>query len=73
MAKPLSLKHHPRQESQERQSSAREEALDEFLSPESSDERELWIDGHFKQILKRLVRKQVEAESDLYALEERIK
>ena len=77
MTKALSLKHRHRQESQERRSSAREEAIDEFRSSEDvSDnefEPELWIDDHFKQILQRLVRQQVEAESNLYALQERIK
>ncbi len=34
---------------------------------------EIWIDDHFQRILKGLVRKFVDAENDLYALQERIK
>ena len=61
-------------ESLERQSSAREEAVaDVRNTSEKSPEQKFWIDDHFQQMLKTLVRKVVEAENELYAIQERVK
>ena len=69
-----SLKLKKRTESLERQSSARGEAVaDVRNTSEQSPEEEFWIDDHFQQMLKTLVRKVVEAENELYATQERVK
>ena len=69
-----SLKLKKRTESLERQNSAREEAVaDVRNTSEQSPEEEFWIDDHFQQMLKTLVRKVVEAANELYAIQERVK
>ena len=69
-----SLKLKKRMQSLERQSSAREEAVAEVRNTsEQSPEEEFWIDDHFQQMLKTLVREVVEAENEFYAMQERVK
>ena len=68
-----SLKLKRRAESADRQASAREEASSGGRDTSAQPEEEFWIDDHFQQTLKTLVRKFVEAENELYALQERIK
>ena len=68
-----SLKLKRRAESADRQASAREEVVSDGSDTSAPPEEEFWIDDHFQQTLKTLVRKFVEAENELYALQERIK
>lgn len=66
------LKLKKRQESADRQSSAREEAVEDLrAAAEESPDPELWIDDHFQRVLKNLVRSLVDAENQLYGLEDR--
>ena len=67
------LKLKRRAESEERQTSAREEVVSDGRDTSAPPEEEFWIDDHFQQTLKTLIRKFVEAENELYALQERIK
>ena len=66
-----SLKLKRRTTSLERQSIARDEVVSDGRSTNDAPEEEFWIDDNFQQTLKMLVRKYVEAESELYALQER--
>ena len=69
-----SLKLKKRAESLERQSTARDEAVaDVRNTSEQPPEEEFWIDDHFQQMLKSLVREVVEAENELYSVKERAK
>ena len=68
-----SLKLKRQAESEERQTSAREEVVSDGRDTSAPPEEEFWIDDHFQQTLKTLIRKFVEAENELYALQERIK
>ena len=66
------LKLSRRQASLERQNDARTDVVDELRpSAEESHEPEMWIDGHFQRVIKRLVHSLIEAENQLYALQER--
>jgi len=68
------LKLKKRQESTDRQSQAREEVVEDHraTTAEESPESEIWIDDHFQRVLKNLVRSFIEAENQLYGLQERI-
>jgi len=67
------LKLKKRQESTDRQSQAREEVVEDHrATAEESPESEIWIDDHFQRVLKNLVRSFIEAENQLYGLQERI-
>ena len=68
------LKLKKRQESTDRQSQAREEVVEDHqaTTTEESPESEIWIDDHFQRVLKNLVRSFIEAENQLYGLQERI-
>lgn len=57
----------------DRQASAQEEVISDSHNTSTPPEEEFWIDNHFQQMLKTLVRKFVKAENELYALKERIK
>ena len=63
-----SLKLKRRAESAERQTSAREEVVSDGRDSSPPQEEGFWIDDHFQQTLKTLVRKFLEAENELYAL-----
>ena len=65
------LKLSRRQASLERQSDARTDVVDTRSSAEESHEPEMWIDGHFQRVIKRLVHSLIEVENQLYALQER--
>ena len=57
------------QESADRQSSAREEAVEDLRATDKeSPDPELWIDDHFQCVLKNLIRSLVDAENQLYGL-----
>lgn len=61
-----------RQESADRQSSAREEVVEDLrATAEESPDPELWIDDHFQRVLKNLIRSLVDAENQLYGLQDR--
>lgn len=68
------LKLKKRQESTDRQSQAREEVVEDNRATiaEESPESEIWIDDHFQRVLKNLIRSFIEAENQLYGLQERI-
>jgi len=67
------LKLKKRQESTDRQSQAREEVIEDHrtTTAEESSESEIWINDHFQRMLKNLVRSFIEAENQLYGLQER--
>ena len=66
------LKLKKRQESAERQSSARDDIVEDLrASSEESAESQTWIDDHFQRVLKKLVYNLIDAENQLYALQER--
>ena len=65
-----SLKLKRRTTSLERQSIARDEVVSHGRSTNDAPEEEFWIDDSFQQTLKMLVRKYVEAKTELYALQE---
>ena len=70
----LALKLRRRQESKDRQSNAREEVVEDIsTASDESPGEEFWIDDHFQHTLKGLVRKFIEAENELYALQGCIK
>ena len=61
-----------RQESAERQTQARGESVDDLrVSTEDSSEPEVWIDDHFIRIIKKLVHSFIDAENQLYGLQNR--
>ena len=67
-----SLRLKKRQESADRQSSAREEAVEDLrAAAEESPDPELRIDDHFQRVLKNLVRSLVDTENQLYGLQDR--
>ena len=65
----LSLKLKRRAESTDRQTSAREEVISDSPKTNTPPEEEFWIDNHFQQTLKTLIRKFADAENKLYALQ----
>ena len=69
----LPLKLRKRQESAERPNQAHDEVLDDHrvITAEESHECEIWIDDHFKRVLKNLVHSHIEAENQFYGLQER--
>ena len=69
------LKLRKRQESVERQSSARDEVVEDLRATdaEESPDPEPWIDEHFQRVLKKLVHSLIDAENQLYGLQDRRK
>ena len=66
------LKLRKRQESAERQNQLRDEVLGDLrAAAEESPESEIWIDDHFQRVLKNLVHSFIEAENQLFGLQER--
>lgn len=66
------MKLRKRQESAERQNQSRDEVLGDLrAAAEESPESEIWIDDHFQPVLKNLVHSLIEAENQLFGLQER--
>ena len=66
------LKLSKRQASLERQSQARDVVVEELRSKiEESTEPEMWIDGHLQRVIKKLVQSLIDAENQLYSLQNR--
>ena len=68
------LKLRRRQESTERQNQARDDVVEDLrTTTEDSSESAIWIDDHFKRVIKKLVHSFIEAENQLYGLQDRKK
>ena len=66
------LKLRKRQESVERQSSARGDVVEDLrTTTEEPPESQMWIDDIFQRILKKLVHSLIDAENQLFSLQER--
>lgn len=66
------LKLKKRQESLERQSSARGDVVEDLrATTEDPTESQMWIDDNFQRVLKKLVHSFIDAENQLFALQER--
>ncbi|XP_067022942.1 uncharacterized protein [Acropora muricata] len=66
------LKLRKRQESVERQSSARGDVVEDLrTTTEETSESQMWIDDSFQRVLKKLVHSLIDAENQLFSLQER--
>lgn len=66
------LKLRRRQESAERQNQARDDIVEDLrTTTEDSSESPIWIDDHFKRVIKKLVHSFIEAENQLYGIQNR--
>lgn len=66
------LKLKKRHESLERQSSARSDVVEDLrATTEEPTESQMWIDDNFQRVLKKLVHSFIDAENQLFALQER--
>ncbi|XP_067041056.1 myosin-15-like [Acropora muricata] len=66
------LKLRKRQESVERQSSARGDVVEDLrTTTEEPPESQMWIDDNFQRVLKKLVHSLIDAENQLFSLQER--
>ena len=66
------LKFKKRQECLERQSSARGDVVEDLrATTEEPAESQMWIDDNFQRFLKKLVHSVIDAENQLFALQER--